>query len=104
MDMSQVAMCGDYCAECAWSEKMGCRGCQQAKGSVFWGTCRIATCCTEKGFLHCGECPDVPCEVLQEGFDHPEHGDKGERLANLRAWAKGEQTFVKIGTFSEGSE
>ena len=100
MDMSQVSMCGDYCAECVWKEKTGCSGCQVAKGDMFYGTCQVAKCCSEKGLLHCGLCPNVPCGVLQQAFDHPEHGDRGERLTNLRAWARGEKVFVKIGTFS----
>ena len=99
MDMSQVAMCGDYCAECGWRDKTGCAGCQQAKGEMFYGTCQVAKCCSTKGYLHCGECPDLPCEALQQVFDHPDHGDQGERLANLQVWAKGEKTFIKIGTF-----
>jgi len=37
--------------------------------------------------------------MLQEAFDNPEHGDKGERLANLKAWARGEDSYVKLGTF-----
>jgi hypothetical protein len=32
--------------------------------------------------------------------DNPEHGDKGERLANLKAWARGEDSYVKLGKFS----
>lgn len=100
MDMSQISMCGDYCAECNWKDKMGCSGCQIAEGTMFYGTCQVAKCCSSKGLAHCGMCPDIPCDVLQQAFDHPEHGDRGERLANLRAWAKGEETFIKIGTFS----
>ena len=39
-----------------------------------------------------------PSAIL-EYFDNPEHGDNGERFANLKAWAKGEDTFIEIGTF-----
>ncbi len=34
--------------------------------------------------------------MLQELFDNAEHGNNGERLANLKAWAKGEDTFIKL--------
>lgn len=66
---------------------------------MFWGKCRVATCCLARGIGHCGLCPDLPCGVLQEFFDNGEHGDNGERLANLRLWAAGQDTFVELGTF-----
>ena len=91
MDKGMIAMCGAYCGDCDYRERTGCVGCQTVKGKMFWGTCDVATCCLEKGLLHCGLCPDVPCEVLQSYFDHPEHGDNGERLANLKAWASGSE-------------
>ncbi len=47
---------------------------------------------------------DLSCEALQQAFDHPEHGDNGERLANLRAWAKGEDTYYEIGTFESKTD
>ena len=99
MDRQQIGMCGAYCGVCDWKEKTDCPGCQMAKGSMFWGECAVAMCCREKGLAHCGLCSDLPCEILQEAFDNPEHGDNGERLANLRAWAKGKDAFVEIGTF-----
>ena len=101
MDKKLAAMCGAYCGDCEWKEKMGCAGCQVSKSDMFWGTCSVAACCAEKDYPHCGMCPDVPCEVLQAAFDHPEHGDKGERLANLKAWAVGEDTYIPLGTFGD---
>ena len=102
MDREQIGMCGAYCGVCEWKEKTNCPGCQARKGEMFWGRCAVAMCCLRKGLAHCGLCPDLPCDALQEFFDDPEHGDKGERIANLKAWAKGEETFIAIGTF--GSE
>ncbi len=99
MDKELIAMCGAYCGTCAWKEKANCSSCQDYKGKMFWGTCQVAVCCTDKGLLHCGLCPDVPCTVLQEAFDHPEHGDNGERLANLKAWTKGEYSVIELGSF-----
>ena len=49
----------------------------------------------DKRYLHCGFCPDLPCMELQQAFDHPEHGDHGERLANLKNWAKGDETILR---------
>ena len=100
MNRKLIARCGAYCGDCEWKERMNCPGCQPAKGSMFWGECRVARCSIDKDIKHCGLCSSVPCDVLQEAFDNPEHGDKGERLANLKAWARGENTYVKLGTFA----
>jgi len=99
MHKAMIGMCGAYCGVCEWREKTNCAGCQANKGTIFWGTCAVATCCVEKGLTHCGLCPDLPCEALQAAFDEPNHGDNGERLANLKAWARGEDTFIRIGEF-----
>jgi hypothetical protein len=102
MDRRLIARCGAYCGDCEWKEKMNCVGCQMANGNMFWGECRVARCSIEKGIEHCGLCSSVPCDMLQEAFDHPEHGDNGERLANLTAWARGEDSYVRLGTFLKG--
>lgn len=99
MDKEQIGMCGAYCGVCDWKQKTKCPGCQACKGNMFWGECAVARCCSGKGLSHCGLCSELPCGILQEVFAHPEHGDNGERLANLRAWARGEDTFVEIGAF-----
>ena len=96
MDKEQIAMCGAYCGACDWKEKTNCPGCKANKGEMFWGRCAVATCCLEKELAHCGLCPELPCSTLQEFFDNPEHGDNGQRLANLKAWARGEDTFLKL--------
>jgi len=100
MNMKLVSMCGDYCGECSYREQVNCPTCQVAKGDMFYGECSVAKCCSEKGFKHCGLCNDLPCDILKEAFNHPEHGDNGERLENLIVWARGEETFVKIGTYA----
>ncbi len=101
MDNSQIGMCGAYCGVCDWKEKTGCKGCQTHKGDMFYGTCDVAKCCTSKGYLHCGVCPELPCEKLEAAFNNPEHGDNGERLANLKLWAEGENKFIELGSFKE---
>jgi len=95
MDLDQIAMCGDYCGECAYREPFDCPGCQAACGDMVWGTCAVAKCCVSRGYRHCGQCPELPCATLQAAFDHPEHGDGGERLRNLRAWAAGDMSYIK---------
>ena len=99
MDRELIARCGAYCGDCEWKEKMNCVGCQGAKGNMFWGECPVAKCSIDKGIEHCGLCSSLPCNILQEAFAHPEHGDNGERLANLQAWARGEDSYIKVGTF-----
>ena len=96
LDKTQLGMCGAYCGDCGWKESTNCQGCQACGGKMFWGTCEVALCCIEKGITHCGLCPDLPCEKLQQVFDHPDHGDRGQRLVNLKAWAKGEDTFIPL--------
>ena len=96
MDKEQIGMCGAYCGVCVWKEKTNCAGCKANKGEMFWGQCAVATCCLAKGLAHCGLCFELPCSTVQEFFDNPEHGDNGERLANLKAWAKREDTFIKL--------
>jgi hypothetical protein len=99
MDRRQIGMCGAYCGICDWKKRTGCPGCQACHGDMFWGQCRVAKCCGAKGLLHCGLCPEVPCPELQLAFDDPEHGDHGERLANLRNWAEGVDTVITLRSF-----
>lgn len=99
MEKQQISMCGAYCGICEWKEKTNCPGCQTCKGDMFYGECSVAKCRSGKGLLHCGLCSDLPCMDLQQTFNHPEHGDHGERLANLKNWAKGNDTVFKLRTF-----
>jgi hypothetical protein len=101
LQKDQIGMCGAYCETCKWKLKTGCQGCQHHKGAMFYGICAVAVCCSGKGLLHCGLCTSLPCPVLHQAFTHPEHGDNGERLANLTAWAKGDETVVELGAFKK---
>jgi len=96
MDVELIGMCGAYCGACEWKAKTNCPGCQAARSQMFWGECAVARCGLDKGFQHCGLCPDLPCGMLQGYFDNPEHGDNGERLDNLRAWASGQLVFLPL--------
>jgi len=91
-----IAVCGAYCGTCEWRPKTNCPGCLAAKGKMFWGVCGIARCAMAKGIAHCGLCPDMPCKELQNLSADPMHGDNGERLANLRAWARGEESYQEL--------
>lgn len=96
MKSEMMAYCGTYCETCEWKEKMNCKGCKAHAGEVFWGSCAIAACAIEKGFNHCGECTELPCEKLVGAFTDPEHGDNGERLTNLKIWASGKSSMLKV--------
>ena len=96
MNEELIGICGAYCGSCEWKPKTDCPGCLAAKSKMFWGVCGVAACAIAKGLQHCGFCSDVPCATLQGFFDDPEHGDNGERLANLRTWARGEHSYREL--------
>lgn len=96
MNKQMIARCGAYCGNCDWREKTNCPGCQKSCGNMFWGECVIAKCSADNGFNHCGHCLKLPCDKLQEAFDNPEHGDNGERLINLKNWASGKESYIKL--------
>ncbi len=104
MDRQQMGMCGAYCGVCEWKEKTNCPGCTGSLGKPFWGQCLIAKCAMESGYAHCGHCPKLPCEKLQNAFENEEHGDHGERLINLRNWANGKETYLKLRTLDKSSK
>ena len=84
--------CGLLCDGCSYKESHGCVGCLALKGKPFWGECDVAKCCIGKGYAHCGECPDMPCEDLRNmSCGDGEECDKppGARISVCRAWATG---------------
>jgi hypothetical protein len=76
--------CGLKCCECDYKEMTGCKGC--LTGDPFWGTCRLAACCADKGHAHCGLCAQVPCELFKEFAYDEEQGNNGQRIKNLKEW------------------
>jgi hypothetical protein len=96
MDKRLIGRCRAFCGICEWRDRTHCPGCQANQGKMFWGQCAVATCSGAKGYQHCGFCPELPCQVLQHAFNNPEHGDSGERLANLKNWAQGGDTYLKL--------
>jgi hypothetical protein len=99
-----LGRCGAYCGVCEWREPSRCPGCQANQGKMFWGQCAVATCSIEKGYPHCGYCKALPCPTLLAAFNNPEHGDNGERLANLKGWANGQTTFLKLTKIKPASQ
>lgn len=85
--------CGLKCEGCEWRESHGCGGCIATNGNPFHGECPVAACCQEKGLVHCGQCPEIPCALLTRYSSDPENGDTpvGGRIAICKVWAMEER-------------
>jgi hypothetical protein len=78
--------CGILCSDCTYKESHGCSGCVNME-KPFWGECDVKICCEKKGLEHCGECPDIPCEILTGmSFSGDEHADNGKRIEQCKKW------------------
>lgn len=99
-----MGSCGTYCELCDWKEKTNCPGCQAVEGKPFWGVCDIAKCSIEKQHNHCGHCTSLPCDKLHAAYNSKEHGDHGERLINLKNWAEGKESYLKVRTLEKKSK
>ncbi len=87
--------CGLDCTGCSFIEECGCTGCIKSKGNPFHGSCEVAECCQKQGHVHCGDCREFPCELLQSYSYDKEHGDEGARIEKCRSWSskKGESRY-----------
>ncbi|QUI23971.1 pyridoxamine 5'-phosphate oxidase family protein [Vallitalea pronyensis] len=87
--MKVQSNCGLLCDTCEYQESHQCKGCIAIKGQPFWGTCPVSSCCQDKGYDHCGQCPDMPCDLLS-GFSCGDDAEcdkpKGSRLEILKMW------------------
>ena len=84
--------CGLLCKWCKYKEPMNCPGCVALNGKASWcdDDCDVSRCCVDKGYSHCGECRDVPCENLRSlSYGDDEHNDKpeGARIEVCKVWA-----------------
>lgn len=81
--------CGLLCKWCTYKKSHGCRGCIALQGKPFWGECPVAACCQDKGYTNCGECNDIPCDILND-FSCGEGEDcdkpKGARITVCKMW------------------
>lgn len=87
------SICGLHCTGCSFKESNGCKGCIETDGVPFHGECPVAKCCLGKGLRHCGECEEIPCELLVSySCDDPEHGDhpRGARINQCIRWLREE--------------
>lgn len=81
-----AARCGINCGECEYKEQFNCQGCTKSEGKMFWGECQVSSCCSSKGHEHCGKCSSFACDTLNAFAYHPEQGDNGKRIENLKEW------------------
>lgn len=64
----KLSLCGLYCGGCKnYKENFNCMGCRNEKELV--NDCPTRLCCINKGLLHCGECNDFPCKVLNDFYN-----------------------------------
>ena len=82
--MDIYSICGINCAKCKYKEKIGCKGCRESKGIMFWGECKISKCAQAKKLEHCGLCCNFPCDNLKAFAYDKQQGDNGQRIKNLR--------------------
>lgn len=84
--------CGLRCEGCEFVKSHGCGGCIATDGHPFHGECPVAVCCQSRGLVHCGQCPEIPCELLSSYSCDAEQGDNppGARIERCRKLAEGE--------------
>ena len=80
--------CGLHCTGCEYKQAQGCGGCIETQGHPFYGACPVAQCCQDRGLSHCGQCPELPCQLLWDYSYDPVHGDApgGSRIVQCRSW------------------
>jgi hypothetical protein len=70
-------------------EGFGCRGCRSRILYSHPGCsqCAIRACAEDRGFVHCGLCPELPCDRLRafQGDGRIHHRDVLAHLEELRA-------------------
>jgi hypothetical protein len=67
---------------------MNCKGCLNISKPFWADSCRVKSCVENKGLNHCGECKDIPCEILLSFSNDEEQGDKGQRIEMCKLWSK----------------
>lgn len=75
--MRNVSVCGTDCSVCGCFGNL-CTGCNDCGGKVFHSPqgCAIYECTVkQKGYKHCGECAEAPCEIWMKTRD-PKFSDE----------------------------
>ena len=62
-----LSYCGIYCGKCKnYKQNMNCCGCRNEPSLV--NDCPTRACAIRRGLLHCGECDEFPCELLNNFY------------------------------------
>jgi hypothetical protein len=99
-----LACCGLDCGKCSihlrteeelsyWRDEgvdldgIRCDGCRSDRQGRHWAPdCRVLQCCVyEHGLEFCSQCPDLPCEIVDEfaeGYEH--HAWAVKRLIEMK--------------------
>ena len=78
--------CGILCGECQYREQVGCAGCVSME-KPFWGdACPVKSCAEGKRHVHCGQCADFPCQLLNQFAYDEKQGDDGKRIKQCQLW------------------
>lgn len=96
-----TSVCGLICNDCTVFPKE-CHGCLAVEGMPYWtkdvtsnGVCPLYDCAVnQKRYHHCGDCPDLPCQMFVDlkdpAISDAEHRELlKKRVANLRKLDKG---------------
>ena len=95
MEFHKDGYCGLYCGACPNllatengtvdelanirnkpPEEIVCYGCKSERVTPWCTICNIKQCAREKGYEFCGECPEMPCDILTnfiEDQNYPYH-------------------------------
>lgn len=83
--MKNLGACGIDCNECKFKLEGNCGGCDEIKGTPFWGKCELYSCSHEKEHENCGCCNDFPCNKLAEAL---ENEGAIQAIDNLKEYAR----------------
>ncbi|MDR2035882.1 MAG: DUF3795 domain-containing protein [Coriobacteriales bacterium] len=62
-----LSYCGINCTSCGnYKKNENCQGCRD-EPNLLWD-CTTRTCAIERGFLHCGQCDEFPCDELSRFY------------------------------------
>ena len=62
-----LSYCGIYCGKCKnYKKNMNCCGCRNELSLV--NDCPTRACAIRRKLLHCGECDEFPCEMLNDFY------------------------------------
>ncbi|MCT4595874.1 MAG: DUF3795 domain-containing protein [Anaeromicrobium sp.] len=66
--------CGVRCDICERKKDVKCLGCINMSKPFWGGECHVKSCSEQRGYNHCGQCNEFPCDTLSnmgkaEGYD-----------------------------------